>query len=117
MTKAAALVLLSGCATLFGGGPDEVTIMSHPPGATITVNGNPAGATPAVLAFDRDSSAYVELSLAGYRTAKFELQKTFNTWTLLNLTDPIGWIIDFATGNWQCYQDGIDMGLAPLGES
>jgi hypothetical protein len=118
MMKAAAhVLLLSGCATLFGGGPDEVTIMSHPPGATIKVNGNVVGQTPMVLAFDRDSPANIQLALDGYRPETFQLKKSFNSWILLNLTDFIGWIVDFADGNWQCYGDGIDMGLVPVGSS
>ena len=110
-------VFLTGCATLFGGGPDELTITSRPPGATIRVNGNPAGTTPAMLAFDRDSPAVIEMTLDGYQPAKFELKKSFNTWAILNLTDFVGWIVDFATGDWQCYSDGVDIGLAPLGRS
>ena len=114
MKTAAALVLLTGCATLFGGGPDDVTIMSHPPGAVIRVNGNVVGQTPMSLAFDRSSPALIQLDLPGYRPEAYALKKSFNTWAILNLTDFIGWIVDFATGDWQCYEDGIDMGLVPL---
>jgi hypothetical protein len=110
-------VCLTGCATLWGGGPDELTITSRPPGAAILVNGNRAGVTPAILAFDRGSPAVIELALDGYQTARFELKKSFNSWAILNLTDPIGWIIDFVTGDWQCYGAGVDMGLVPLGAS
>ena len=117
MKQAAALVLLSGCATLFGGGPDEVTIASHPPGAVIRVNGNTVGQTPMVLAFDRDSPALIQLDLPGYRPESYSLQKHFNTWTILNLTDFVGWIFDFWTGNWQTYDEGFDMGLVPLAGS
>ena len=39
----------------------------------------------------------------------------FNGWAIVNLTDIFGWIVDFATGNWQCYGDGVDLGLHPLG--
>jgi hypothetical protein len=114
--KALVLVaVLSGCATLFGGGPDQVTIASRPPGATIRVNGNVVGQTPMVLAFDRDSPALIQLDLDGYKPQSYELQKSFNTWTILNLTDPFGWIVDFATGNWQCYGEGVDIGMYALG--
>jgi len=114
---ASALVALTGCATLFGGGPDTVTITSRPPGATIIVNGNAVGQTPMALAFDRDSPANIRLELDGYRPENFSLEKSFNTWTILNLSDIFGWIIDFADGDWHCYSDGVDMGLHPLGAS
>jgi hypothetical protein len=113
--KALIFVVLAGCATLFNGGPDELTITSRPPGATIKVNGHEVGQTPMRLAFDRDSPAVIELVLAGYLSEKYELQKSFNTWTIWNLTDPFGWIVDFATGNWQQYDQGVDLGLHPLG--
>jgi hypothetical protein len=117
MKAAVALVALSGCATLFGGGPDSVTITSRPPGATIKVNGNVVGQTPMMLAFDRDSPANIQLELDGYRPESFQLEKSFNSWTILNLTDFIGWIIDFADGNWESYNDGVDMGLHAIGSS
>jgi hypothetical protein len=113
----ALLVALSGCATLFGGGPDTVTITSRPQGATIKVNGNVVGQTPMALAFDRDSPAHITLALDGYQTADFDLEKSFNSWTILNLTDFIGWIVDFADGDWHCYSDGVDMGLHQIGAS
>ena len=90
---------------------------SRPPGATIKVNGNFVGQTPMMLAFDRDSPAHISLALDGYQPADFDLQKSFNGWTIVNLTDFVGWIVDFATGNWQCYGEGVDMGLHPLGAS
>ena len=111
------VLVLSGCATLFGGGPDTVTVTSRPPGAQIKVNGHYVGETPMALALDRDSPAHISLALDGYQTADFDLEKSFNTWTILNLTDFIGWIVDFAGGDWHCYSDGVDMGLHPIGAS
>ena len=108
------VALLSGCATLFGGGPDSLLVSSRPAGARIRVNGNFVGLTPQVLAFDRDAPAFIQLDLDGYAPASYQLQKSFNGWAILNLTDIIGWIIDFADGNWQCYSDGVDIGLHPL---
>ena len=40
----------------------------------------------------------VRVTVEGYEPVTIYLEKTFNPWSLLNLVEPVGWIIDVATG-------------------
>ncbi len=44
----------------------------------------------------RDSE--VRITVDGYEPVTIYVDKNFNPWSLLNLADPVGWIIDVATG-------------------
>lgn len=62
---APALVLLAACAS--GCVRRTLSITSDPPGAQLIVNGQPAGRTPAELAFSHHGTYRVELRKKGYR--------------------------------------------------
>ncbi len=117
--KALALVALTGCATLFGGGPDNVPIASDPTGATIKVNGAFVGKTPMVLGLDRGSPAFIEISADGYAPKAFAIEKGINGWFWLNilwveLVVPV--VVDLLDGDWHAFDDTpILVHLMPLG--
>jgi hypothetical protein len=63
------------------------------------VNGFDEGNTPSTVKVQRNiQSVEVSFRLDGYQTQSIKLKKEFNWWSLLNLTDPLGWIVDIATG-------------------
>lgn len=90
---------LSSCATLFSGTTDYVRLNSTPEGATVYINGIEACKTPCDAIIGRSiGNTYAEFHLDGYKTKLIVLQKTFNPVSILNLTSPVGWAIDLATG-------------------
>ena len=94
------LLLLAGCATIFSGTSDEIHFESEPPGAEIYVDGLQRGETPATIDIDRPGlgETTVTLRMEGYADRTFELEKEFTDVSVLNLTSPLGWAIDIATG-------------------
>ena len=104
LTTAALLLfaglLAPGCATLFSGTSDQVTINSEPEGAQILIDGIDRGTTPATISVKRPGfdDTQVTLSLDGYRDRVFSLQTEFNTVGILNIFAPIGFVVDFLTG-------------------
>lgn len=115
---AAALLLLttSGCATLFTGTSDTITIDSEPSGARVFVDGIEQGVTPATVRVRRSlGTTLVTLKLEGYDDRTFELMKEFNTVSVLNLFSPLSWAIDIATGALMRYNPkGYDLRLEPV---
>jgi len=98
-----AVVLLSaglvGCATLFTGTRDNVTISSNPAGALVLVDGLEMGRTPATIPIKRGfGDKVVTLRMEGQADRTFELQSTFNVATLVNIFFWPGFIVDAATG-------------------
>jgi hypothetical protein len=113
----AALVLQPGCATLFAGGPDDVSVMTNPPGAYVYVNAVFIGQTPTVARLDRDHPGQIQIYLPGFRPVVMVRMKSINGWFIANLLwlaaiVPI--VVDLVTGNWQRYDDSpIAIGLVP----
>ncbi|MGI9175756.1 MAG: PEGA domain-containing protein [Rhodothermales bacterium] len=97
---AAASLLSTGCATLFSGTTDQVTINSDPDGARILVDGLDQGTTPATISVKRPGlgDKQVTLRLDGYQDRTFTLQKGFNTVSIINIFVPVGFIVDIVTG-------------------
>lgn len=95
-----AAALTPGCATLFSGTSEQVTIDSEPEGARIFVEGIERGRTPATISVKRPgfNDTEVTLQLEGYEDRTFTLQKGFNTISILNLFVPAGFIVDAVTG-------------------
>jgi hypothetical protein len=96
----AAALSLSACATLFTGTKDTVTFNSTPAGATVLIDGIEVGRTPTTIPLKRPglSSKTVTLRMQGYQDRTFELQKSFNTVSVLNLTNLFAWGIDALSG-------------------
>ena len=95
-----ALLVLSGCATLFSGTDEEITFNSEPPGATVIVDGIAVGTTPTTVEVDRPGleDMDVTVQIEGYDSRTFELDKEFNTTSILNVFFWPGFVIDALTG-------------------
>lgn len=109
-------MLASGCATVFTGTYDEVTIRSEPEGALIYIDGLEEGRTPATLDIKRPglSKTEVTLRLDGYEPRTFVLRSEFNTVSVINLACILCWAVDVATGAVTQYRPhGYDIELVP----
>jgi hypothetical protein len=102
----AAVVLLSGCATIFTGTRDTIAFNSTPEGATVLIDGIERGRTPTTLRVKRTvGDRIVTLRLEGYVDRTFVLGKEFNVVSVLNLKNVLGWGVDAATGALFRYSD------------
>jgi hypothetical protein len=109
---------LTGCATLFAGGPDRVPVLTNPPGAYVYLNGIPVGQTPMELALARGRDAYIQIYLPGFAPVQVVREKEFNGWfigsiVLFPLIVPL--VVDLVTGDYRKFDEGmIALGLTPL---
>ncbi len=98
------VIFLSGCATIFSGTSDNVTIKSVPNGAKVEINGNPIGRTPITTPIKRSlTPPQVQLKLEGYDSRSIALQNSFNSISLFNLFFLPAWLIDAVTGSMMKY--------------
>lgn len=95
-----ALLVLSGCATLFSGTEEDVTFRSEPSGAQVLIDGILVGETPTTVEVDRPGLEEMEVAiqLEGYEPRYFELDKEFNQTAILNIFFWPGFVIDALTG-------------------
>ncbi|HEX4420471.1 MAG TPA: PEGA domain-containing protein [Kofleriaceae bacterium] len=112
------VLLFSGCATLFAGGPDHVPVSTNPPGATVFVDGVPVGQTPMLLTLDRQhNTGTIRLELPGFAPITLLRDQGINGWFWANLC--VGaWpmIIDLITGDDKAFDDTpIAVGMTPMG--
>ena len=113
-------VFTPGCATVFPGTYDEVTIRSEPEGALIYIDGLEEGRTPATLDIKRPGIGKTEVTLRldGYEPRTFVLRSAFNAVSVVNLACVLCWAVDVATGSVTKYRpQGYDIELAPEGQA
>lgn len=110
-------VALSGCATLFAGGPDTVMVQSNPPGARVFVDDQLVGQTPMAVTLDRGvSRGLIRVEADGYQPVIVQRSKVINGWFWANLClgGVIGMVIDAVTGDIKRFDDTpISVGLTP----
>ena len=102
-----ALLLSSGCATMFSRDYDDLTIESNPPGAEVYQGAEHIGTTPFTKRFDRVTfeSRQITLRKEGYKPQTVTLKKTLENTALLNfgfILTTMGvtsWGIDAASGS------------------
>ena len=93
------VVSLSGCATIFTGSKQTVTINSEPPDANIQVDGIDRGKTPAIIKLKKGNEGQViTLKLKGYETRTFQPETTLNPVAVLNLLSIVGGGVDCLSG-------------------
>ena len=118
-TGLALIIALSGCATIFAGGPDRIPVMTNPPGATVFVDNMPVGQTPTIVTLDRTrASGIIRIEAPGYAPVVIARDKGINGWFWVNivLLSPLGVVIDLVTGNIHSFDDTpITLGLQPGG--
>lgn len=83
-----AVALLSGCATLFSEGTQQVRFTSNVEGAEVILDGQPIGRTPLTHTMDRSTfdRHIVVIRSEGYQSKQFEMNKGLNTVALINLS-------------------------------
>ncbi len=95
------VVSISGCATLFSPGFDELTITSEPAGATVWIDGRQVGKTPLTFVLDRDTfnQPMAAVRKNGYKSREFRIGKTLAVAAIFNLSGLSSWATDATTGN------------------
>src|SRR5262249_31757407 len=94
------LVMGSGCATVTGGARDQnVKITSNPLGATVLVDGQPVGQTPADVKLCRKTEHNVEIAYPGFESAQMTIHRKLNPWLFGNILvgGPLGLVVDICT--------------------
>ncbi len=98
-----------GCAALFSDTDESVTINSNPDGATVTVDGEPKGETPATVTLSAKESHTIKVTKDGYDSRTYTISNEVDTkWVIIDgvvalVTFPIGLlapIVDAAGGAW-----------------
>ncbi len=104
-------LLASGCATVIKGSKQSVDIESAPAGATVLVNGEPAGTTPTKVNLSRTATHEVTIEHPGYFSEKVTLTPEPNK----AATAFIRFGIDQSTGaTWDLTPDPVSVQLDPL---
>ena len=94
-----ASLLTTSCATIFTGTKDRITFNSNPQGAVIYKDGVEQCKTPCTLKVRRSmNETDMEFKLDGYETRLITLDKAFNTVSVVNLGNLLGWGVDALTG-------------------
>jgi hypothetical protein len=97
-----ALLLLTGCATLFKGTNEKVNMQSSPIQADVYVNGLLMGRTPLQLNLAARKSYTIEFRAEGYQPRVYHINNRVGAgWVLLDvLLGLVPVIVDAATGAW-----------------
>ena len=94
-----ALLMMTGCATIFTGTKDNISFSSTPSGATIYKDGVEICTTPCNYKMKRSlNDTEVEFKLDGYETRLITLDKELNLVSIINLGNLLGWGIDALSG-------------------
>lgn len=118
---------VAGCATVMSGSHDRVFVTSDPLGAAITVDGQPAGQTPARIDASRKNPPVVAITFDGCRgTHTSQLTRSIDPWVfgnaLLSAVGFVGVVVDWGTGAMYSIQENrvgarcFDGRLASLSE-
>ena len=75
---------MSGCATVKNGRFQDVLVVSDPPGATLALNGQPVGATPATIRVRRRADVQLQLQMPGYQSTTVRVPRRGSYWLLPN---------------------------------
>lgn len=107
----------TGCATIVGGNREQkVAVNSKPEGATVYVDGQPAGATPTELVLNRNTDHEVVIEKPGYQPYHAHVSSGLNPWIFGNLAvgGIIGLVVDISCDS--CHQlrpGSVETKLAP----
>lgn len=107
----------SGCATIFSGSKDEISLSSEPTNAKVLVNGQNEGKTPITLTLKKGKEYSIEFVKEGFESKTLRLTYGLGVgWLVLDiLSGLLGIIIDAATGNWNVFDlDAYKANLDPI---
>lgn len=114
-TLFAGLILLafSSCGTIFSGTTTPITFTSNVP-AKVEFDGVEAGKTPFTTKVKKSFNGVVTMRADGYESKNFELQKSFNAVSVLNLFNLLFWGVDLLTGSVNKFdKKGYEITLEP----
>lgn len=74
-----------GCATVFSGSRQEISVASRPEGAEIWLNGDFVGRTPLAVEFDRNQPPLLVLKKDGFADTRVRIRRSTNGWLALNI--------------------------------
>lgn len=95
------VLALAGCATVFRGTQQEITIRTDPDSAQIFVDGRLVGSGTASFNVKKQNGnnlPTIRVEEEGYKPQSFQLQNSFDNIALINLTFVYSWTTDFLTG-------------------
>lgn len=92
---------LSGCATVFGDNTRAIRVDSQPPGASVYIDNQQYGVTPAVISLPTYiyGGKNIQLRKEGYLDQSMMINTRFQPVALVNFLCWPGFIIDAATGD------------------
>ncbi len=94
--------LLAGCATIVSGTSQELSFISSPEGATVTVNGKVLGKAPLTVSLKKEAGQSLTFEKEGYKPLTMRLDTRINSWFWGNIV--IGGLLGSTT-------DGISGGV------
>lgn len=100
MLEATLLFLLSGCSTIVNGTKQDVDIKTYPSGLKAQIKFREC-ITPCTMTDVSRSSDSITIYMLDNTSKQFELEKTFNGWSVIagNLLHPVAILIDVAAGS------------------
>ena len=75
-----ALSTIAGCATIIDGTKEQMTFVSDPKGAIVSINGKKVGVTPITLLLPKETETKVTFEKEGYATQTITLGTNVNGW-------------------------------------
>ncbi|MDO9055276.1 MAG: PEGA domain-containing protein [Sulfuricurvum sp.] len=83
--SAASIAMFSGCAGMFSGETQMLTVKSNPEGANVMVNGMTIGQTPLTAPIVKKKDLLLTLSKDGYKEVTTPLNTSFDPMALVGL--------------------------------
>jgi len=109
----AAAFWLGGCAFMVHGTRQTVSVATEPPGAAVTVSGQPV-TSPGQVSLLRNRDYQVVASWPGGRTATATVYSEFSWMTVLNWIPVLGPTVDFVSGAaWELNPDVVTLTPCP----
>lgn len=85
LSLASALLLLTGCASVFKGQDQVLSFTSEPDGATVRIDGKAVGQTPMSAKVKKSSVDSISIEKEGFRTETMAPEKRFDNIAFLNI--------------------------------
>lgn len=100
LTLTLASAFLTGCATIVKGTTQVIPVSSDPTGARISVDGAPAGTTPATVTLSRKQNHMIVIEKEGFAPESVAVTKSMGGAVAGNIIAGglIGWGVDAMTG-------------------